>query len=142
MKLATVACLALLCLLAPPAKAAPGDAAPAEAPRKEQAPAVQKPTAKPEPAAPRGEPKTETRTDAPRPETARPDKQAAAPVTGREKRRRSSYAACNRASHQRGYRGGRRRRFLIRCRLGYERTRTPQHQQAPAQQAAPPARKP
>jgi hypothetical protein len=130
-----VACLALLCLLAPHAQAAPGDPAPAEAPRREQAPTPHK-AAKPEAAAPKGEPKAETA----RPEATRVDKPVA-PAAGRDRRRRS-YAACNRASHQRGYHGGRRRRFLIRCRLGYERTRTPQVQQAPAQQAPPPARKP
>ncbi|MFH6782606.1 MULTISPECIES: hypothetical protein [Methylobacterium] len=37
------------------------------------------------------------------------------------RRRRPSYAACNRASQRRGLHGGARRRFLIRCRLGYER---------------------
>ncbi len=38
-----------------------------------------------------------------------------------ERRRRMSYAACNRESHRRNLYGGPRRRFLIRCRLGYER---------------------
>ncbi|KQT50119.1 hypothetical protein ASG52_08655 [Methylobacterium sp. Leaf456] len=38
-----------------------------------------------------------------------------------ERRRRTSYAACNRESHRRNLYGGARRRFLIRCRLGYER---------------------
>ncbi|GJD61647.1 hypothetical protein CS379_23125 [Methylobacterium frigidaeris] len=37
------------------------------------------------------------------------------------RRRRPSYAACNRASQRRSLKGGARRRFLIRCRLGYER---------------------
>ena len=37
-----------------------------------------------------------------------------------ERRRRTSYAACNRESHRRKLYGGPRRRFLIRCRLGYE----------------------
>ena len=36
-------------------------------------------------------------------------------------RRRISYAACNRAAQRRNLKGGPRRRFLIRCRLGYER---------------------
>ncbi len=125
MKLATLACLAALCLMAPLAHAAQGDGA--SAPQK---PAVAKPEA----------PKAE----APAARTeARP---AGAPVAvGRDKRRRS-YAACNRASHQRGLRGGKRRRFLIRCRLGYERTRHPQQQQqqqVPAPAPAPaPVRKP
>ncbi|MCJ2107676.1 hypothetical protein MKK70_20300 [Methylobacterium sp. E-041] len=51
-------------------------------------------------------------------------------------KRRRSYAACNRASHARALHGGRRRRFLIRCKLGYERPRTPS---AAQQQAAPTA---
>ncbi|KTS51348.1 serine/threonine protein kinase, partial [Methylobacterium indicum] len=37
------------------------------------------------------------------------------------RRRRPTYAACNRASQRRSLKGGARRRFLIRCRLGYER---------------------
>ena len=64
-------------------------------------------------------------------------------------RRRRSYAACNRASHARALQGGRRRRFLIRCKLGYERPRTPSVQQqqpapasAPAPAPAPAERKP
>lgn len=74
-----------------------------------------------------------------------PAASAAAPPTavgrsgtsvGRSDRRRRSYAACNRASHQRDLRGGKRRRFLIRCRLGYERPR--QAQPAPGQ-GSPPA---
>ncbi len=132
MKLATLACLAALCVTAPLASAAPGEPAPAEQTRKEPAVAPQKPAAaKPDPAAARTEPRTEA---------ARTERPGTAPaVTGRDRRRRS-YAACNRASHQRGYRGGKRRRFLIRCRLGYERTRTPQHQ-APVPAPAP-VRKP
>ncbi|MFD1352603.1 serine/threonine protein kinase, partial [Methylorubrum suomiense] len=50
-----------------------------------------------------------------------------------ERRRRTSYAACNRESHRRNLYGGARRRFLIRCRLGYERRPGP---------AAGPARRP
>ncbi|MGE7153188.1 serine/threonine protein kinase [Methylorubrum rhodesianum] len=46
-----------------------------------------------------------------------------------ERRRRISYAACNRESHRRKLSGGARRRFLVRCRLGYERR--------PASQPAP-----
>ncbi|MER2267495.1 hypothetical protein [Methylobacterium oxalidis] len=63
----------------------------------------------------------------------------AAPRVG-ERRRRNSYAACNRVSNQRGLRGGPRRRFLIRCRLGYERTRPAQG--APAQNPQPPGAQP
>ncbi|WP_019904692.1 hypothetical protein [Methylobacterium sp. 77] len=47
-------------------------------------------------------------------------------------RRRRSYASCNRLSHARNLRGGVRRRFLIRCKLGYER---PKPGQNPAQQS-------
>lgn len=46
------------------------------------------------------------------------------PATRGSDKRRRSYAACNRASHARGLRGGKRRRFLIRCKLGYERPRS------------------
>lgn len=42
--------------------------------------------------------------------------------------RRRSYAACNRISHTRGLRGGARRRFLVRCKLGYDRPRNGQTQ--------------
>ncbi len=38
-----------------------------------------------------------------------------------QRRRRTSYASCNRESHRRKLSGGARRRFLVRCRLGYER---------------------
>ncbi|MCJ2083144.1 hypothetical protein [Methylobacterium sp. J-090] len=51
---------------------------------------------------------------------------------GAGRRPRSSYASCNRQAHARGLRGGARRRFLIRCKLGYERPRQPQV--APARQ--------
>ncbi|MHB2207118.1 hypothetical protein [Methylobacterium sp. CM6257] len=114
MKLAMLACLAALCLAAPVARAAPGEQAksapPASAPPSAEAP---RPAGSPaEPAA--------VAQPAPRPTG-----------SARAERRRRSYAACNRASHQRGLRGGKRRRFLIRCRLGYERTRVP-----PAQPSA------
>ncbi|MFC6790431.1 hypothetical protein ACFQE0_12930 [Methylobacterium komagatae] len=126
MKLAILACLAALCLTAPLAQAAPGDAA-QQKPTSARQEAPKADTAKAEP------PKTEARAP------------GAPVVVGRDKRRRS-YAACNRASHQRGYRGGKRRRFLIRCRLGYERTRAhqqqQQQQQAPVAPAPAPARKP
>ncbi|TXN66166.1 hypothetical protein FV228_15070, partial [Methylobacterium sp. WL18] len=61
--------------------------------------------------------------------------------SARAERRRRSYAACNRASHQRALRGGKRRRFLIRCRLGYERTHGQPAQQNPGQLLQP-GRKP
>lgn len=52
--------------------------------------------------------------------------------TAAGRRPRASYASCNRQAHARGLRGGARRRFLIRCKLGYERPRQPQT--APARQ--------
>lgn len=131
MKHAILACLAALCVTAPLAQAAPGDAAQQKpTPARQEVPKAEAPKADAAKAEP---PKTEARAPG-------------APVTaGRDKRRRS-YAACNRASHQRGYRGGKRRRFLIRCRLGYERTRAhqqqQQQQQAPALPAPAPTRKP
>ena len=127
MKLAMLACLAALCLTGPIAHAAPGEQArpalPATAPRPTDA-------AAPHPATGSGE--------AAAPAQASPRSASA----GRAERRRRSYAACNRASHQRGLRGGKRRRFLIRCRLGYERTRAQAVQPAPAGQPVQPARKP
>ncbi|MDP4024510.1 hypothetical protein Q8W71_17950 [Methylobacterium sp. NEAU 140] len=124
MKLATLACLAALCLTGLDAHAAPGDA-----PRPEKA-----------------SPSKEASKEAPaRPEPPRPDPAKADPAkpaaAGTGTRRRRSYAACNRASHQRGYYGGRRRRFLIRCRLGYERTRLPPAQ-VPGAAAPHPGRRP
>jgi len=135
MKLAMLACLAALCLAGPIAHAAPGEAS---------KPAVPAHTAQPvETAAPHA---------AATPGEAGPRQS----VSARAERRRRSYAACNRASHQRGLRGGKRRRFLIRCRLGYERTRGQGGQAAgpstgqlpassmgqPAGQPAQPGRKP
>jgi hypothetical protein len=59
--------------------------------------------------------------------------QAPAPVRrGAGRRARVPYAVCNRQAHARGLRGGARRRFLIRCKLGYETPRPPQA--APARQ--------
>jgi hypothetical protein len=60
-----------------------------------------------------------------------------APAARPERRRRTSYAACNRQSTNRGLRGGARRRFLVRCKLGYERPRA-----VPAQPQTAPARQP
>ncbi|GJE11162.1 MULTISPECIES: hypothetical protein [Methylobacterium] len=108
MKLAMLACLAALCLTGPIAHAAPGEAPKSTAPVHPAAPTE---AAKSQPSAAPGDAASPAQT-APRPAS-----------SGRAERRRRSYAACNRASHQRGLRGGKRRRFLIRCRLGYERTR-------------------
>lgn len=57
-----------------------------------------------------------------------------------ERRRRTSYARCNRISHERNLHGGVRRRFMIRCRLGYEKPR--QQQAAPPAPAQPPQNPP
>ncbi|MGT2487763.1 hypothetical protein ACU4GA_21340 [Methylobacterium oryzae CBMB20] len=125
MKLAMLACLAALCLTGPTAHAAPGETI--------KAPPTANGTHPPETAAPH--PAAPAQSAAPA---------QAAPRTAnsaRAERRRRSYAACNRASHQRGLRGGKRRRFLIRCRLGYERTRVPGGQPAAAAPAQP-GRKP
>lgn len=73
-----------------------------------------------------------------RPQTTAPAPAQTAPVTRPpapgirtpERRRRPSYASCNRESHRRKLFGGARRRFLVRCRLGYEKR--PFTQQAPA----------
>ncbi|GEP08462.1 hypothetical protein MGN01_03070 [Methylobacterium gnaphalii] len=64
-------------------------------------------------------------------------------LRGAEKRRRS-YASCNRESRNRSLRGGARRRFLIRCRLGYERRRPgqPTTQGAQPQTLPPPVARP
>lgn len=117
MKLAMLACLAALCLAGPIAHAAPGEASKPALPANGSHPVE---TAMPHPATGEAAPRQGT--------------------SARVERRRRSYAACNRASHQRGLRGGKRRRFLIRCRLGYERTRGQAGQ--PAGQAAQPGRKP
>ncbi|MCJ2061934.1 hypothetical protein MKK63_04365 [Methylobacterium sp. J-088] len=136
MKLAMLACLAALCLVGPIAHAAPGEASKPAAGAK----SVETPT-----------PHSATM---PHPATAPAEAvpaQARPGTSARVERRRRSYAACNRASHQRGLRGGKRRRFLIRCRLGYERTRGQAGQPAgqaggqpgqPAGQPVQPGRKP
>ncbi|WP_267354154.1 MULTISPECIES: hypothetical protein [unclassified Methylobacterium] len=108
MKLAMLACLAALCLVGPIAHAAPGEASKPAAGTKLVETATPHSATMPHPATAPAEAA---------PAQARPG------TSARVERRRRSYAACNRASHQRGLRGGKRRRFLIRCRLGYERTR-------------------
>ncbi|KTS02924.1 hypothetical protein SB2_22910 [Methylobacterium radiotolerans] len=126
MKLAMLACLAALCLTGSIAHAAPGEttkAAPAANGTHPPETAAPHPAASPAPGAAPAQAAPRTANNA------------------RAERRRRSYAACNRASHQRGLRGGKRRRFLIRCRLGYERTRVPGGQPAAAAPAQP-GRKP
>ena len=126
MKLAMLACLAALCLTGPIAHAAPGETTRAAPTANGTHP-----------------PETATPHPAPAPAPGAAPAQAAPRTANRARaeRRRRSYAACNRASHQRGLRGGKRRRFLIRCRLGYERTRIPGGQPAAAAPAQP-GRKP
>ena len=104
--LSSVALAGLLCLAAPADAAPPGEAGLAQtttpvAPSPPNSAAAPRTPAPPAPAA------------SPR-----------APAPGAralERRRRTSYAACNRESHRRRLSGGARRRFLVRCRLGYER---------------------
>ncbi|MGU3388322.1 hypothetical protein SAMN02799625_03956 [Methylobacterium sp. UNC300MFChir4.1] len=126
MKLAMLACLAALCLTGPIAHAAPGETT--------RAAPTANGTHPPETAAPHPAP-------VPAPGAAPAQAAPRTANSARAERRRRSYAACNRASHQRGLRGGKRRRFLIRCRLGYERTRIPGGQPAAAAPAQP-GRKP
>ncbi|MGU3416760.1 hypothetical protein [Methylobacterium sp. D54C] len=126
MKLAMLACLAALCLTGPIAHAAPGETT--------RAAPTANGTHPPETAAPHPAP-------VPTPGAAPAQAAPRTANSARAERRRRSYAACNRASHQRGLRGGKRRRFLIRCRLGYERTRIPGGQPAAAAPAQP-GRKP
>lgn len=116
MKPAIVACSALLGLsvltMAPsltalaqaPQTVAPAPAQPSAAPPMSTAPA---PSAAPRQA---------------QPAPAKP--RAVAPVRAGE-RRRPSYASCNREAHRRNLHGGARRRYLIRCKLGYDRPRQP-----------------
>ena len=136
MKLAMLACLAALCLVGTSAHAAPGEPSRPAAGAKPVETAAPHPATMPHPATAPGETA---------PAQVRPG------TSARVERRRRSYAACNRASHQRGLRGGKRRRFLIRCRLGYERTRGQAAQSAgqaggqpgqPAGQPLQPGRKP
>jgi predicted lipid-binding transport protein (Tim44 family) len=109
MRPVALACLGLLGLAA---------AALPQAPSRAQAPATP-PTAT-APAAPAAStpapPHAETTQAAP----AKADGKGDGRGAGRAKRR-ISYAACNRAAQRRNLKGGARRRFLIRCRLGYER---------------------
>ncbi|KMO28649.1 serine/threonine protein kinase [Methylobacterium aquaticum] len=119
MRLAALARLGLIGFLAcagtAQAQTAPAPTAPATTPA---APAS-RPDGKPAAVRPDGRPQ-DGRTapaegNAPAARPATPDR------TTTHRRRRPSYAACNRASQRRSLKGGARRRFLIRCRLGYER---------------------
>lgn len=141
MKHATLSWLAALSLLGSATFAAaqqPGRApqAPAAAPSHValRAAAPGQPAQAQPPQAPQGGPAPQTQQAPQAQPQAQPPAQPQAPQAGqarpapggtRAERRRRSYASCNRASHQRGLHGGKRRRFLIRCRLGYERPRQP-----------------
>ncbi|MGY2048335.1 serine/threonine protein kinase [Methylobacterium sp. JK268] len=105
MRLAALVLLGLVAAALPPSAGPRAQTAPA--------PGRESPAAEPRPAAPA--PNVET-TQAP----AAAPRSEGRPAAGRV-RRRISYAACNRAALRRSLRGGARRRFLIRCRLGYER---------------------
>ena len=119
MKLATLACLTVLSLVGSAAAAQPTPQPAAATAAPAPARAAPPPAAAAQPAAPSAA------------------RSGAAPRAG-ERRRRNSYAYCNRNSQQRGLRGGARRRFLIRCRLGYERNRPPASTQTGAQPGAAP----
>ncbi|TXM78596.1 hypothetical protein FV218_02225 [Methylobacterium sp. WL69] len=138
---ATVACSALLALSV--LAFAPGSmaqTAPSSAPQTRPTPAATPPAApgarqanSPQPGQTQATPPSAQRPASP----AQPTPAQAAPTpggrgAGAARRPRSSYASCNRLAHARGLRGGARRRFLIRCKLGYERPRPPQA--APARQ--------
>ncbi|MFD1302909.1 hypothetical protein [Methylobacterium marchantiae] len=119
MTFATMACTALVGLFVCLGSASLTSEAVAQAPNPQQPQPAPAPKATPVPAA---------QNQAPPP-----------PAVGRQgaqtragDRRRRSYASCNRLSHARNLRGGVRRRFLIRCKLGYER---PKPGQNPAQQS-------
>ncbi|WP_264046809.1 hypothetical protein [Methylobacterium flocculans] len=120
---ATVTGLALLALVALLAPALAQSAPPAQT--RPQAPAQTAPAVAQAPA---------------QPPVQRPPAPPAAGTTGGRgaaqvgRNRRPSYAACNRISHARGLRGGPRRRFLVRCKLGYDRPRAGQPQAAPGRQ--------
>lgn len=122
--LLSVALVGLLCAAAPAGAAPPGDGAPGQpqgpSQEKSQGQVQGAPHAAPPPHA-----------AAPSPSQAAPAARPPGPgVRASERRRRISYAACNRESHRRRLSGGARRRFLVRCRLGYERR--PASQPAPA----------
>ncbi|MCJ2033602.1 hypothetical protein [Methylobacterium sp. J-068] len=123
LKPATVAGLALLALAVLTGHPSVGSSALAQAAPPAQAPAVQ---ARPQPAPAAAQPQ------APRIPAAGTSGGRGAAQVGRS--RRPSYAACNRISHARNLRGGARRRFLVRCKLGYDRPRAGQPQAAPARQ--------
>ncbi|SFV08649.1 hypothetical protein SAMN02799631_04746 [Methylobacterium sp. 174MFSha1.1] len=116
----------LACAGTAPAQTAPATPAPTPAPAATPAaPSVSPPgpAARPDgkPAAARPEGRHQDGRAAPAEGSAPAARPAASERAATPRRRRPSYAACNRASQRRSLKGGARRRFLIRCRLGYER---------------------
>ena len=116
MKPATMACSALLGLFACLCTVAGAPPVRAETP----------PPSSPAPRPPAG-PAAQTQTPPPPPAVQATGPRQASQARSGERRRRS-YASCNRLSQSRGLRGGVRRRFLIRCKLGYERPKPAQAQ--------------
>lgn len=112
----SVAFAGLVCAVTPVGAAPPGD--------KAQGPTQGQPQGQP-PALPQGQPPSA----APPSQATQASRPQGQGMRAAERRRRISYAACNRESHRRKLSGGARRRFLVRCRLGYERR--------PASQPAP-----
>ena len=112
----SVAFAGLVCAVTPVGAAPPGD--------KAQGPTQGQPQGQP-PALPQGQPPSA----APPSQATQASRSQGQGMRAAERRRRISYAACNRESHRRKLSGGARRRFLVRCRLGYERR--------PASQPAP-----
>ncbi|WP_051086546.1 hypothetical protein [Methylobacterium sp. WSM2598] len=113
----------------PPQAAPPHPLPPQTAPPHPLPPQAAPPQSLPQQAAPPQSPPPQAAPPHPLPPQAAPGAPAQAgaraeggrPAAGQRLKRRISYAACNRAALRRNLRGGARRRFLIRCRLGYER---------------------
>lgn len=109
---------------------APAVGAPATGSTAEPSPAAQAQSAPaPGTSAPSG---TQAQSSPPSQAGAPPQTAAQQSAARAERRRNRTYARCNRAAINRGLHGGARRRFLIRCRLGYERGIGQPGQTAPA----------
>ncbi|AWI87091.1 serine/threonine protein kinase [Methylobacterium sp. DM1] len=124
----SVAFAGLVCAVTPVGAAPPGDKAQGptqgHAQGQPQGQLQGQPQGQP-PALPQGQPPSA----APPSQATQASRSQGQGMRAAERRRRISYAACNRESHRRKLSGGARRRFLVRCRLGYERR--------PASQPAP-----
>ena len=119
----SVALAGLLCAVAPAGAAPPGEGA--QGPSQSQPQAQGQTQGQSQPL-----PQSQTQPAAPPAQAAPAARSPSQGARAAERRRRISYAACNRESHRRKLSGGARRRFLVRCRLGYERR--PASQPAPA----------